>query len=43
LKYEKQIADIEKQKETRDMLGRFRKRAANFSHEKVRCKFKILK
>jgi hypothetical protein len=40
LKYENQIANIEKQKETRDMLGRFSKRAANFTHKKVNANSK---
>ncbi len=43
MKYENQIADHEKQKETRDMLRRFSKRAANFTHEKVKCKVQNMK
>jgi hypothetical protein len=43
LKCENQIADIEKQKETRDMLGSFSKGAASFTCEKIKYKFKIPK
>ncbi len=43
MKCENQIADIEKQKETRDMLGRFSKRAVSFTPEKIKYKFEIPK
>jgi hypothetical protein len=44
LKYEDQVAAIEKHKETREMIDwRFSKRAANITHEKIKCKFKLRK